>query len=102
MITSFFAPKDRSTDKEASGDPENSKNLKRGQTGEEDTSNDADSNKKRKMISSEPKAVSPEVTELLSHLHDSESSDKTWSKVLARHFSSSSFERLAKFVASER
>ena len=88
MITSFFAPKSKRT------------------TGTDSELNDSSAadNKRRKVVDVPPtlKELSPEVIELLSHLHDPDHGTETWRTVLQHHTSSASFERLAKFVAAER
>ena len=95
MITSFFAPKS----KRAAG--------RRSSSEESDASEVAnnDSNKRRKVscpTALPSKDLSTEVEELLSYLTDPVDSTQTWRHALIRHTSSSSFENLAKFVASER
>lgn len=84
MITSFFAPK-----------------TKRAVEDEES----AQENKRQRV--SNPTAplstcLSPEVQELVSHLHDSPDASPSWAHALHRHMSSQSFSSLAKFIAGER
>lgn len=75
MITSFFAPK-------------------RASAASDSTEGGGGEAKRQKMTNSE-------VEELLSYLQDDNDS-QTWYKALEKHTSSSSFARLAKFIATER
>jgi uracil-DNA glycosylase len=78
LITTFFAPKEKME-----------KTSKRQR---EEDANASSSHSKRSS-----NKRSSEVEELLAPLADS-----SWSTALAKHFDSSSFEKLAKFVAQER
>ena len=95
MITSFFKPK---RDRAAAADKENT-TAKEG----------AGQNKKLKTTTNlvkQPKQDdTPEASALISYLHDESSSaeaSSTWKSALDKHFSSSSFRRLASFVETER
>ena len=94
MITSFFKPK---RDRASAAGKENDGKEVSGQ------------NKKQKK--EPPKAAkkivqdSPEAKALISYLNDTSSTDSstpTWQSALDKHFSSSSFKRLASFVDKER
>lgn len=94
MITSFFAPKSKRASDGSST------------SGDMADENNGGNNKRQKVQNTSAlvgaRNVAPEVEELLSYLHDSGDDTQTWSLVLSRHTSSSSFEKLAKFVATER
>ena len=94
MITSFFKPK---RERASTAGKENDGKEVSGQ------------NKKQKKES--PKLVkkstqdSPEAIALMAYLNDMSSNDSsapTWQSALDKHFSSSSFKRLASFVETER
>jgi hypothetical protein len=104
MITSFFKPNSQkvrpvSSSGSTGGGPSepNKREL------EEDTKKETASNKRSKLgESSTSKAVNSEAQELLTYLDRHESDETTWREVLEKHFSSPSFERLAKFVSQQR
>lgn len=84
MITSFFAPKSKRADEDEESVQENKRQRVSNPTANLKTS------------------LSPEVQELVSHLHDSPDASPSWAHALHRHMSSQSFSSLAKFIASER
>ena len=78
MITSFFAPK-------------------RASAASDSTEGGGGEAKRQKM-------TNPEVEELLSYLqdHQDDNDSQTWYKALEKHTNTSSFAKLAKFIAAER
>lgn len=86
MITSFFKPKAQKVTPESS-----EKRVRDGGT--------QAPNPKRAKSDNE---FSAEIKEMLSHLDHYESDEKVWCEVIEKLASSTSFARLAKFVAQER
>jgi hypothetical protein len=106
MITSFFKPNNNSqkvrpvSSRGSTGPSEpNKRDL------DEDTKKEKESNKRSKLgdSSTSKTIVNSEAQELLTYLDRHESDETTtWMEVLEKHFSSPSFERLAKFVSQQR
>jgi hypothetical protein len=106
MISSFFKPKSQKLKPVSSGpagpdeDASPTKRPRDGVGNEEEVSN-----KRSKSAETDSKKVisDDETTqELLSYLDCHESNETTWKEVMQKHFSSPSFQRLAKFVSQQR
>lgn len=107
MITAFFKPKSAKKVTPAPSSSNSSSSSMPNKRALENGAETESSNKRSKQSSNErDNGVSP-VQELLSYLHAPEKSDDdestvAWTDVLSKHFSTPSFERLAKFVSAQR
>jgi uracil-DNA glycosylase len=93
MITSFFSPKKKE------GSPEEQRSQMHNDTLKRSADHELTSSSKRMKLS--------EVEQLISFLHDSQDDENntmsnSWRQALARHTSSHSFEKLAKYLSQER
>jgi hypothetical protein len=98
MITSFFKSKSEKVKPVTSNGPiANKPEVPPKRHRDEDKEDLSNNNNKRVKPSTDNN-----TQELLSYLDRHESDEKTWRDVMEKHFASFSFDRLAKFVSSQR